>query len=936
MSKPYSHTLRDVALAGAATAAMIPALAFGQEEQETERSAESADANEIVVTGSLIRGAAPVGSNLIAVGQETLESSGATSSNELLATIPQVTNYFNTLPAVDLNIAANQIQISRPNLRNITPRAAASSATLILFDGHRIATAGTRQASVDPDVIPSGAIERVEVVTEGGSATYGADAVAGVINFITRKRFDGVKVDARYGFADDYWQFDANATIGKDWGSGSAYISYTFTKNRALFGRDRDFVRSLDYSRLPYTPLGRSCDAANIRFADGTNYAVQNLTTPGLNVCDTSDDSSVIPAAVRHGVLASLYQELSPTTSVETKAFYSERTTKTYGTYRGTVTIGPNNPNFRPIPGRATPNANQSVDFSFGPVLGRGTAESRILIQEWGVSTELRQHLGDNWQVRGLFNYSRSNTQYNQPGVNSARLAAAGNCTTGTANCPLSPSAALNPYDIASTRPELLADLIDNENAAQAKDELLDLRLITDGSLFTLPGGAVRLAVGYEFMKDRLQQREVSNVRLGGLSTTPYKLYSRQVHSLFGEVNIPLFGPENASPGFESLVISAQGRWDSYSDFGSTFNPKLGVSYKPVDWLTLRGNWGTSFTAPTPLDQLNQTSQASFFGFAFFIRPEDRLAGVNSASGTMLSVQGSRPNLQPQTAETWSLGFDVDPPFFPGLRASVSYYNVKFDNIISIPTPNDGIFINFPGNIQTSNVLAPATGFSEAYLRALYAPGGLLAGALNGQGAVEEAINAGRPVYAIVDFRVGNFGIVKVEGLDFSVNYRTEFGFGSLDLGVNGNYVLSRKSQESPGAPLVDLVSGNAVTRVDGSPRFSLQTIAGATIGNLRAQVTWNHTSGYPIPPTPLIAMQPTPQVPVQTRIGAFDTVNLFFKYDLNREAGLMKDLSFTLNVNNVFDQDPPVALRTNSTDLGYANGFTLGRMFIFGVSKRF
>ncbi|MBX9747251.1 MAG: TonB-dependent receptor plug domain-containing protein, partial [Hyphomonadaceae bacterium] len=197
------------------------------------------------MTGTLLRGAKPVGAAPITLNNETLTETGAATSNELLATIPQVTNYFNRVPVTDLAIATNQIQVSRPNLRNISSSNAASSGTLILIDGHRIASVGVRQASIDPDIIPPGAIERVEVVTEGGSATYGADAVAGVINFITKRKVDGVELGVRYGTADNYWQTDASITAGTDWGAGSAYLSYTFMRNDDLYGRDRDFVHSV-------------------------------------------------------------------------------------------------------------------------------------------------------------------------------------------------------------------------------------------------------------------------------------------------------------------------------------------------------------------------------------------------------------------------------------------------------------------------------------------------------------------------------------------------------------------------------------------------------------------------------------------------------------------------------------------------------------------
>jgi iron complex outermembrane recepter protein len=935
-----SPTTRIRIIAGVAMIALTPGLAYAQtadapkepqtqkvdEQASADSSGPAADDKEIVVTGTLIRGKPPVGSNVIGVGEEKIESTASATSNDLLATIPQVTNYFNRVPVSDLAIATNQIQISRPNLRNISPNNGASSATLILVDGHRIATAGIKQASVDPDVIPAGAIERVEVVTEGGSSTYGADAVAGVINFITKHRVDGIDFNAHYGFADHYWQADASITAGKDWGSGSAYISYTFTKNDALFGRDRDFIRGLNYTSQPYAPLGRTCVHPNLAVntvipAVGFTLASTNFALPGggpgsFNPCDTTDNSSIVPEAKRHGVIAGLFQNLDDKTTLDARAYWSRRKTLSTSELGGVVTIGPNNPfnagNLPPglvlgpvgcvpiAPGVCLPLVNQAaVSFSFAPALGIESQHSGTDIQEWGANVELKHELTDNWQVRQLFNYSHTNSSFFLTGVNSTRLNAAGSSSN--------PATAINPYNISATNPALIADLIDNEIAGEAKDDLLNLRTILEGKLLTLPGGDVRLAVGYEYMHDDFYQRYQSDIRIGTLDNFPFAPYRRQVHSLFGELQIPIFGPGNATGGLDSFVISASGRYDHYSDFGGTFNPKLGATYHPVRWLGIRGNWGTSFTAPTPLDQLGSLqNQISSFPFVAFQKPGEQPAGGSYT----VAVQGSLPGLKPQTANTWSVGFDADPPFVRGFHATLSYYHVKFQDILATPTPNNGIFINFPNNVVTN----PA-GLSPAQLRdfATLAP--------NGSSVVEPLIASGTPVYEAVDFRVGNFGILEVSGLDFGINYRHKTGFGGFDLSVNGNYQLKRESQASPTSAVVDVLATE-------NPKLLLQTIAGIDIGHFRAEATWNHTSGY--------AILPTNSVPVQTHVDAFDTVDLFFRYDLHAESSLLKDLSLTLNVKNVFDADPPVLLRNNPNENGFANGFTFGRMFIFGVSKKF
>jgi iron complex outermembrane recepter protein len=349
-------------------------------------------ADEIVVTGTILRGAPPVGSNLISVGEERIAATGATTSNELLATVPQVSNLFNNVPTARLGVAANQIQVVRPNLRNLAPETSSSASTLVLFDGHRIASVGVTQNAVDPDLIPPIAIERVEVVTDGGSATYGSDAVGGVINFITRKRFDGLKVQARYGFADNYYQVDAGAIVGKDWGSGSAFVAYNYQHNDALFGRDRDFIRDVDWLSPSLTPRGRSCAPGNVQI--GSNlFALPALTSTTPNVCDPSDDTTTVPRSTRHGTIASLHQELADWLTVDARGFYGERRATSLSPFRGSVTVnGASSPGFTipgvitippsfrnfyytPVPGQ-NPAANQTVFFTLAPLLG-GTACAR-------------------------------------------------------------------------------------------------------------------------------------------------------------------------------------------------------------------------------------------------------------------------------------------------------------------------------------------------------------------------------------------------------------------------------------------------------------------------------------------------------------------------------------------------------------------------------
>jgi iron complex outermembrane recepter protein len=933
MKKIAGANLRTLLLVGAASVACMPNLAIAQDAEEEAAPEEKL----IVVTGTLIRGTAPVGSNAISLGQEKLAETGAQSSNELLASIPQVTNYFNRVPVSDLAIAVNQIQISRPNLRNISGSNAASSATLILVDGHRIASAGVNQASIDPDLIPTGAIERVEVVTEGGSATYGADAVAGVINFITRKKFDGFKVGGHYGFAKNYWQYDAGITAGKSWDNGSAYVSYSYTKNDHLLGKERDYIHNLDYSSQPYRGRDVNCAQPNLSVnrvltlfgatISSTSYAAPGFVAGTSNRCDNSQEATIVPKAERHGVLGGLNWNFGDSTELDIRAYWGQRKTKASGILDGSVTVNDGNPHASSLPAGLALGLQPFTIFG-SPVVDQAAVNFNLLplnlhnssttdVSEWGANAELKHDLNDNWQVRALANWSQSDSGYqltslNQAALNSAGapVAPAGSPAYSRTNpAPLATS--FNPFNVANNNPTLLAALMNNELAGQAKDNLLQLRALVEGKLFELPGGNVRVAVGYEYMKDKLKKRFRSGIPIGTLNATPFDSYSRNVHSFFGEVVAPLISDGD---GGAMLTLSGSGRYDKYSDFGSTFNPKLGATFEPIKGFRFRGNWGTSFTAPTPVDQLGSLS-STLQSFPFVPFQPTPAVALPPGSNNTIALQGSRPNLGPQEADTWSLGVDVEPT--KGLRASISYYNVAFTNVLGTPTPSGAIFTDFPDNAQIS-----ASGFTATQINNFFTQNGANPLSASLQTQLNNAIASvgGGRVAELVDFRVGNFGIVKVQGVDFDLSITQDIGIGALDVNLNANVPMSRKQQVSPTSTVVD------VQRLD-NPELYLKAGLGFGSGGFYALATWNHTDGYNI--------LPTPSVPVQTHVGSFNTVDLFFKYDLPGE-GIFKDLSFTLNIDNVFDQDPPVLLRNNPNDTGFGNGFTLGRLFNFGVSKKF
>lgn len=277
----------------------------------------------------------------------------------------------------------------------------------------------------------------------------------------------------------------------------------------------------------------------------------------------------------------------------------------------------------------------------------------------------------------------------------------------------------------------------------------------------------------------------------------------------------------------------------------------------------------------------------------------------------MLVLQGGSNNLQPQKAQTWSVGVDVDP--VPGARLSVTYWNIKITDVLGVPsfTNPARYFEQFttsytikPDATALANALASASNFSGTPC-----------------GPQPECL------YIIERNIIQNLGKYNQDGIDATVAISRDVGFGSIDFTSALTYILNRKQSTSAVAPLFDQIVG-------GVSRFKMRSTLGAQIDRLRAQVTWNHSSGYDFTPAdPALA----PFYPELGHIDAFNTVDLFFKYDFAGE-GAMKDLALTLGVNNLLDADPPVRYASGNTpsQYGYANGSTIGRLVQVGFSKKF
>ena len=817
--------------------------------QSAPASTTDGDAPDIVVTGTSIRGVPPTGSNLIRVSREDIKLIGAATTPDLLATVPQL-NSFNTAPRT----SNGGLGSFAPGLRGLP-----SSATLPLLNGHRLISGSTQQTNPDFPFLPELAIERIEIVADGASAIYGSDAVAGVINFITRRHVSGVEATARYGMADDYDTFSAGGIVGRDWGSGSIAASYQYAESDNITGADRRY-RSLDFRAAGGVDTRSSvCPAANVNLFLGTIYAAPGLA-PGVNTCDPRGPVDLVPANRTHSAYLTARQDVATNVTLWSEVLYSDRKDVVQAALPGQtfVLVLPSNPFYRAPPGTAA--GYEYVDFRPDTLVGADHFDQTFRVRTGNASAGVDVTLPRDFKatVSGTFDWSRNDTF--QPGIDTTALTAAARGTTL--------ATALDPFG-TGTNPAVVAAILNNPTDFTNHQRTRLGAVRVDGPLARLPGGRVKIAAGAEYRRETYDQRGSS----GGIPF-PEDL-DRNIASVYGELFVPLVGDSNAAPFMHSLSLSLSGRYDHYSDFGSTTNPKVGIDWQPVRGLTLRGTYGRSFRAPG-LRDLGSTVGSYYAAAglvdAFGVRDPSRGA---TQVNTLLLIGGNKA-LEPEKARTLSLGADLRPSVLPGFAASATFYDIVYDDVIGTPYGlgtlifTDPTFasrvVRNPSAAQVTSAISNTVPFYFTFA-AVPAIGNLL------------------------DLCQGNFGTRKTNGLDFDVNYRRGTPFGSVFAGVAGNYILKYETQLSAtSAPSNSLQTG--------VPRTTLRSTLGLTAGPLTVVNFVNHRSGVTSP-------YATPTGSSVYTAKGYTTLDLRLTVRLP-DIGLAKGTELSMQINDLFDATPP------------------------------
>ncbi len=811
---------------------------------------------DIIVTGSRVRGVAPVGSSVISLGREDAVAGGAVTTDRLIKQIPQV---------FDLGVSENSRGQSggngnvtygnSVNLRGIGPYA-----TLILVDGHRVVN---NSRSVDPSIIPTLGLERVEVIADGASALYGSDAVAGVVNLIPRRSLNGVEGSARYGTADDFHQWQAGVAVGHTWSQGQLMVAFEHTFRSNLSGNDRNYFRSDQTGFGGNDYRVTRCSPGTIT-AGGTSYAipatgVTQATAGALvagtsNRCDDITNQDLFPEQTYDSANMTFTQDLGDRVTVFADGFYSYRKfLRTAGDSTATLTVPQTNAFFvRPAGFTGT---SYTVGYNFRDILPRNLNPGRA--ENWQISPGVRVKLFGDFQFEGLFSHGRGNDQSNTyTGLTAANL----NAALASSN----PATAFDPYGLGRTSAATLQAINNSVFLAPTLSRFTGYEARLNGTLLSIGGGDVKLAAGYE-------GQEI-DVRLGnarGVVGTPivYRNFDRRVDSVYGELVVPIFGTGNAIPGFERLELDAAVRHDKYSDSGNTTNPKFGVNWSPLKRLVLRGSYGTSFRAPL-ITQIYGNSNSLF-----------TQTYQNPAGAPIVGVALSGPNLNlgPETATTWSLGADWDVT--QRMKLSVTYFNVDYRNQVDAYLSDLAILSREAQFAGTGIILRGAD--AAARVAELIASGVGVVG-------VPPA-----PVTLFVDGRNNNLGKSRTEGIDFAANLTLPTAsLGTFLLNANGTYVTRYEVSVTPAGTPVDRRN-----TIFFPLKFKARGSVAWDFDPIRIQATLTHVGGYT-----------NNVITPNSGVKSYDPVDLSIAWKIGgRDAtGILGGLTLGAEVRNVFDIDPP------------------------------
>lgn len=692
----------SVVIAGAIGLAGFGSVALAQDTAATNddaaKSSEAKTLEGVSVVGSRIRrkdetAASPV----FTMERNEIEATGTTTVGELLQQLPSVGSSFNSTGSGGTSHGSASL-----NLRNM-----GNNRSLVLVNGRRwVNGAGTRgfRDFVDLNTIPLAAIERVEVLLDGATAIYGADAIAGVVNLVTYSNFDGLKASAYLGQTGkgDGFTHDEEVLWGKSGDWGSVLASASVRRSNQILAGDRSFSRVPLQGISPDTPAGRFRNTTAVN-GFGTKTFVPNgtggfrLYDPATDVYNDHADTTLIGPLNLANVYGQLRWNLGERATFVSEALFNTR--------KSSQRFSPSAPRIRGSDGMTIP-ADQPFN-PFGVTFqGKGFEAVREMpevgprintqnVNTMRLAVGLEGEVFSSWSWNVFYTYAQNKARWhstNQIDLDKVALALGPNARCQQYHCvPLNIFGAITPEMADYIR----ADGIDHNGTKQH-----DFTANVTGELFALPAGELAFAAGVEYRKESGYDDPSPYFN----QTPQFITYSRKttsaprlpttgaynVKEAYVEFSVPLL---TDLPWAKKVELSAASRYSDYSTFGNTTNSKLGLVWSPWDELMLRTDWSQGFRAPSinelyaGLRQTNLPARDPCNGGGVGLPGCANVPATydqkNFAGGVIPSTVGGNPGLRPETSVNRSVGFVYTPHFAKGLAWSVDWYKIDLKEAIS-------------------------------------------------------------------------------------------------------------------------------------------------------------------------------------------------------------------------------------------------------------
>lgn len=920
---------------------------------------ESAALETIVVTGSRIaRPELESSSPVQVLGADFLQQQSAPNVADMLAELPAIGTP--TYSRANSNFLTAGNGISSINLRNL-----GDQRTLVLMNGRRIVAGIGGSSIVDINVIPTDLLDRVEVLTGGASAVYGSEAVAGVVNFVLKDNFTGVRLRAQGGVSDekDNGRYLFAATVGTNLGDrGNIAIFGSYDKDEGLFSRNRKISEEDVPFRSSFVPQGRfqvpggsiwTYDPNN-NLKNSYNGAVDGFNRNGLRYIAVPLERYSTSIVGHYDILDNVtafvegsYVRTKSNSSLEPLATDNSDARLPDGTILAGLDIS--NP-FIPTAIRNEMNSLGVTTLPFRKRMVGVFDRSNVNDREfYRFVVGLKGEVFDNWNWDIAYNRGRNKEETSSETGFRDRYYYALDAIAGPGGTVICRDAAaradgcapFNPFGFGSVSAAAANYLTDggylSTYASTVTQSVISGNIV--GSLFALPAGNVQLAAGAERRVEKSLEEydaitQAGNTLGNALANTSGR-YS--VFEAYSEVRVPLVAD---APFAHYLGLDAAVRYADYSSVGSVWSWKVNGEWAPTSDIRFRGGYSRAVRAPNIGELFGGQNQTFPSGLtdpcegatATSARPQDAycrsLPGVArqiATSGTFVydnnadrqsieGFDGGNPDLGEETAKSWTLGAVITPSFAPRLTMQIDFFDVKINGAI-ITVPRQFIIdqcVETAGASELCNFIT------------------------------RETANPVRPRSPGTIWQVNSGGVnaatIKTRGVDFKLGYTTPLDFISEDakLSFTATYQYLDKLTLQP---LASAPAENNRGQLSGDGRlgagFKHRALLSTTVSNGGLSFNWRMNYQSKIKDTldengPLLA-------PEFNEIGAYTYHDIQLRYAIDAK----REFDIYFGVDNLFDKKPPLidqngASNITGTETAADSYDPFGRAFYAGVEVKF